>query len=197
MNTTTDQDMVNIDALKKATMPDDFADLLSALFISGFNYSIENRVVRESVNETMLTGYQVDESGEAKGDYHVTARWEYLDGEWFYEADKSGLARTLKSGELKLNHRTADQLVDYALGRINEWELAPIAEDADAGSDEVIDDGVVEEDVIEEDDVDEAADADLIGKLKDSIDNAKVDAEGTDEQQALPAPKPRRGKKAS
>ncbi|GAA1482347.1 hypothetical protein GCM10009624_27870 [Gordonia sinesedis] len=100
-----DFDAVNISAFVRVSMPDDFTDLLGALFACGFNYSMENRLV-DGVLQLTLQGYHVNEDGEPHGDRSVLSTWEYRDGEWTSAPEATGLHRILKSGEVKLEPRT-------------------------------------------------------------------------------------------
>lgn len=166
---TNDQDFVDLSAYIRVALPDDFGDLLSALFITGFNYAIENRIVEDDIPQFILQGYRVDADGEPSTPYTVVSTWQYRGGEWVTVDDETGLYRLLKSGEVKVEKRTVEQLVNYVVERINDWEMKPIEESEDQVEEEVIEDGVVEES-------DEEVDEDLLDKLRASI--ADDDDEG-------------------
>ncbi|QWS68278.1 hypothetical protein SEA_VANLEE_162 [Gordonia phage VanLee] len=188
------QDMMDLSAFIRAALPEDFADLLGALFTVGFNYSIENRVV-DDVPTLTLQGYRVDREGEPVGDRSVVSVWEYRGGEWVVNPDATGLHRILKSGAIKIETRTVEKLVDYVGERVNDWEIKPVDTTESESTDEVIDDGVTDEVIDEPSD----EDADLLDQLRKSVANAEAAADPEppkgegEEQPALEAPKPKRG----
>ncbi|UAK38427.1 hypothetical protein K8O93_01080 [Gordonia bronchialis] len=184
----TDADFIDLSSFIRIDLDDDFGDLLSALFTSGFNYSVENKVVEEFVNRVALQGYRIDKDGEPVGNYTVVAVWEYRGGEWVVDPESTGLHRILKDGTVKIQPRTVEQLVGYVVERVNEWELKPIEDADDSVEEETIDDGVTEE-TVEESEVDE----DLLDQLRKSVDNAETESEAEEpadeEQAAIEAPK--------
>lgn len=113
-------------ATEKLAFNPDFGDVLGALMQAGWSYSIEHARINESVMRTIVTGSVIGVDGQP----HPKARdiqivWEYVDGEWFCDRDKTGTVRHTGKGEV-IEPKTADQLIIYAGKYAPEWIFAGI-----------------------------------------------------------------------
>lgn len=158
----------------RESLGDEFTDLLGAFFLTGFNYTVENKCIEEFVNVVTLRGFRVDEDGEKiAGTREVAATWERRGDQWVIQADETGLLQELKDGSIKFHARTPDQLIEYVSQRVNEWDLNPLADEVEEDVDTDVEEAVSEEEPIEE-------------EVEETTDEAGSD-EPTDEQPALPA----------
>ena len=152
-------------ALVRESMPEDFTDVLGAMFLCGWNYSFDNYLIEEFVNRVELRAHRVDREGGYAADANnkeVQLVWEYRGGEWAVVKPETGLVKTsAKEGEKPLIPRNTDQIVDYIAKRTNDWDLVPVKDDsADVDEAEVPEnalpvgdshkEGIVDEEVIEE-----------------------------------------------
>jgi hypothetical protein len=113
-------------ATEKLAFNPDFGDVLGALMQAGWSYSIEHVRVNESVMRTIVIGNVVGNDGNPHPKAQdVQVVWEYVDGEWFCDRDKTGTVRHTTQGE-KITPKTPDQLILH-LGRFApEWIYAEI-----------------------------------------------------------------------
>lgn len=110
----------------------DFTNITGVLFLSGWNYTVEQTVIEEFVNRIEIYGFHVDQSGEADNKYRdIKVAWEYRGGTWDYMKDESGLVRekATKDGR-HIDPKSADRIVDHVGRGINEWNMTPLDDTA-------------------------------------------------------------------
>lgn len=100
-------------ATEKLALNPDFGDVLGALMMGGWSYSIEHARINESVVRMTVTANAIGDDGEP----HPKAKdiqlvWEYVDGEWFCTREETGTVRHAGDG-VKIEPKNAEQLVIY------------------------------------------------------------------------------------
>lgn len=97
-------------------LPDDFADVLGALALCGWNYTFQQHITREVVHVVSVQGtFAITAHSKAR---RVEVTWEHVDGEWFCVAANCGYVRAKADPETgeKVDAKSAAQLVNY-IGR--------------------------------------------------------------------------------
>ena len=111
-------------------LPLAFTDLLGALLLGSWNYTIENSCVLD-VNRVDIYGFHVTELGEPSGRLKdLKVAWEYRGDDWVLLTEETGFVRAeaTKDGR-HIDSRAVDRLVDYIGNNINDWAFLPIDDD--------------------------------------------------------------------
>ncbi|KZM68147.1 hypothetical protein [Nocardia terpenica] len=106
---------------------DDFANLMGALFLSGWCYEVLQRTADDGRPRVVVIGTPVDAGGNRRDNRRtLSATFEHIPGTgWACMAEMTGYFHQTTGA---LQNRTPDQLVTYIGNNTAEWVLAPIDE---------------------------------------------------------------------
>ncbi|QXN74369.1 hypothetical protein SEA_OBLADI_154 [Gordonia phage ObLaDi] len=126
-------------SLIRETIPNDLADVMGAMFLTGWNYNYETWV-REDDGAVVVDfyGFRVNKLGEPEAKARaINMRCMYIDGAWVTDREQTGLMKTQVGKDGKhIQPHSVDYLVEYVGKNINDWEFAPIFDAGDVDIDE-------------------------------------------------------------
>lgn len=110
------------------TLPDDFTNVLGALLLAGWSYSIENTRDEHGTNRVKVTGFRPKMDGtQASTARPIQIVWEWSESNgWSVAADETGhpLKRPGSGGRM-FQFVSPDQLVDTIGRNTSSWNLLP------------------------------------------------------------------------
>lgn len=128
-------------SLIRESVPDDFADVMGAMFLMGWNYNYET-FVREDDGAVVADfyGFRVDsEGGPDPKSRAVTMRWVYTNSAWDLDKDQTGLVNDKAKSAKRIQPHGIDYLIGYIGKNVNDWEWATTfdAGDVDVSEEEI------------------------------------------------------------
>ncbi|MFH8979192.1 hypothetical protein, partial [Streptomyces sp. NPDC017890] len=117
-----------VPVFKTETLPDDFTNVLGAMLLMGWSYTVEHSVVNEVVARITVRAHKVKADGSPEGKAReIQLVWEHVGGEWFCIAEQTGyLKKKIGADGAAIDFKSSDLLINYLGNHTAEWMFNPI-----------------------------------------------------------------------
>ncbi len=117
-----------VPVFKTETLPDDFTNVLGAMLLMGWSYTVEHSVVNEVVARITVRAHKVKADGSPEGKAReIQLVWEHVGGEWFCIAEQTGyLKKKIGADGAAIDYKSSDLLINYLGNHTAEWMFNPI-----------------------------------------------------------------------